>query len=197
MAAPIVSKIYCSSSQMMLAVRRRPHVVSGGGFVVTDCSQKVVFMADGCGIVGKPGELILRDGDGNALLLISRKALSMRKQWNGYAYDYEGLQKIVFCVTELSSFLSRNTPIRISVDLSRGCGRDWNFEIRGYFPERNCSIVDRQGNAIAQIGVKEEVGKVTRSKDLYHVVVKPRVDQAFVLGVVAVLDYIYDESTRC
>lgn len=35
------------------------------------------------------------------------------------------------------------------------------------------------------------------TKDLYHVVVKPGIDQAFVVGVIAVLDYIHNGSTRC
>ena len=69
----IVSKLYCSSSQVVLVVRKRPQVVNGGGFVVTDCSQKVVFRVDGCGILGTKDELILRDADGEALLLVRRK----------------------------------------------------------------------------------------------------------------------------
>lgn len=76
-AMPIVSKLYCSSSQTVLVVRKRPHVVSGGGFVVTDCSQKVVFRVDGCGVSGTEGELILRDSSGEALLLIRRKVRSI------------------------------------------------------------------------------------------------------------------------
>lgn len=70
---PIISKMYCSSAQGVFVVRRRPHAINGGGFVVTDCSQKVAFRVDGCGILGKKDELILRDGDGDALLLIRRK----------------------------------------------------------------------------------------------------------------------------
>jgi len=74
----IISKMYCSSSQAVLVVRRRPHVISGGGFVVTDCSndQKVLFRVDGCGILGTKEELLLRDGNGVALLLIRRKVCS-------------------------------------------------------------------------------------------------------------------------
>ena len=45
--------------------------------------------------------------------------------------------------------------------------------------------------------MKKEVQELYASKDLYHVVVKPGVDQAFVFGVIATLDYIYGESTRC
>ena len=72
----LISKLYCSSSQVVLVVRRRPHVVNGGGFVVTDCSQKVAFRVDGCGVLGTKGELVLRDGNGDALLLIRQKVIS-------------------------------------------------------------------------------------------------------------------------
>ncbi|GAV64787.1 Tub_2 domain-containing protein [Cephalotus follicularis] len=200
---PLVSKIYCSSSQMVLVVRRRPHVVNGGGFVVTDCAQKVVFHVDGCGVVGSKGELILRDGNGDPLLLIRRKggvveALCIHKKWKGYTFEYEGLQKSVFSLKEPigNSCLARNNAIRISID-PRVSNKNWDFEIKGYFPERDCSILDSGGIVVAQIGVKEEVNKLMTSKDLYHVVVKPGIDQAFVFGVIAVLDYIHGESTRC
>ncbi|OMO91789.1 hypothetical protein COLO4_18086 [Corchorus olitorius] len=195
----IVSKLYCASSQVVLVVRRRPLVVNGGGFVVTDCSQRVVFRVDGCGVLGTKGELVLRDGNGDALLLIRRKggmveALSINKKWKGYTFDYEGSQKLVFTLKEpRSSCLARNNAISISTE-PKGSS---NFEIKGYFPDRNCSIIDSIGNIVAQIGVKEEVEALMTSKDFYHVVVKPGIDQAFVFGVIAVLDYIYGESTRC
>lgn len=70
---PIISKNFCSSSQVVLRVRKRPHVVTGGGFVVTDWSQKVIFRIDGCGVLGRKDELLVSDGNGNALLLIRRK----------------------------------------------------------------------------------------------------------------------------
>ncbi|KAI8018173.1 Protein LURP-one-related 6 [Camellia lanceoleosa] len=159
---PMVSKMWCSTSQVVLAVRTRPHVVYGGGFVVSDCStQKVVFKVDGCGILGKKEEMILRDGNGDALLLIRRKggiveALNINKQWKGYAFDYEGSQKL-------------NNPIRISTQHG-GCGPAWDFEIKGYFPDRACCIVDSIGNIIAQVDMKKEVKELMTpaSKDLYH-----------------------------
>lgn len=50
--------------------------MNGGGFVVTDCSQKVVFKVDGSGVLGKKDELLLKDGNGDDLLLIRRKVIS-------------------------------------------------------------------------------------------------------------------------
>ncbi|MBA0869103.1 hypothetical protein Goshw_023177 [Gossypium schwendimanii] len=199
---PVISKLYCSSSQVVLAVRRRPHVVNGGGFVVTDCSQMVVFRVDGCGVLGTKGELVLRDGNGDALLLIRRKggmveALSMHKKWKGYSFDYEGSQKLVFTLKEPArSCLSNNNAIRISTE-PKSSSKQCEYEINGYFPDRKCSIIDSTGNLVAQVGVKKEVEELMASKDVYQVVVKPGIDQAFVFGVIAVLDYIYGESTRC
>ncbi|KAL0426779.1 UNVERIFIED_CONTAM: protein LURP-one-related 6 [Sesamum latifolium] len=198
MMMPIVSKVYCSPSEVVLTVRRRPNVVAGGGFVVADCSQRVVFWVDGCGILGKKEEVILRDGEGNALLLIRRKgeiveALSLTRQWKGYTYDYLGSHHHVFTLKQPNSCFSSNTPIRISLN-SSSYG---NFKINGDFPNRSCSIVDSTGHLIAQVGVKEEVEQVMTGRDLYHVKIMEGVDQAFVLGVFAVLDYIYDGSTRC
>ncbi|KAL6226803.1 PREDICTED: protein LURP-one-related 6 [Fragaria vesca subsp. vesca] len=196
---PVISKMYCSSAQGVFVVRRRPHMVNGGGFVVTDCSQKVAFRVDGCGILGKKDELILRDGDGDALLLIRRKgamveALSIYRKWKGYALDYEGSQELAFSLKEPNSCLARTQAIRIST--KRTENKDWDFEIKGYFPAKACSIVDSKGNVVAKIGVKEWE-EMMASKDLYHVVVTPGIDQAFVFGVIAILDYIYGESTRC
>ncbi|KAM4087584.1 hypothetical protein ACB094_07G005500 [Castanea mollissima] len=191
---PIINKTYCSSSQVILVVRRRPHVTNGGGFVVTDCNQKVIFRVDGCGILGTKDELILRHGDGDgdkdALLLIRLKkgamaeALSIYKKWKGYTFDYEGSQKLVFNLKEPNSCLVRNNAMKISTEPRA-------------IPDRDCSIIDTKGDIVAQVGVKEEVQELMESKDLYHVVVKPGIDQAFVFGVIATLDYIYGECTRC
>lgn len=47
----------------------------GGGFVVTDSAHNVIFRVDGCGVVGTKGQLILRDANGDTLLLIRRKVI--------------------------------------------------------------------------------------------------------------------------
>ncbi|KAK4428790.1 protein LURP-one-related 6 [Sesamum alatum] len=199
---PIVSKVCCSPSEVVLVVRRRPNVANGGGFVVADCGQRVVFSVDGCGVLGRKEELILRDGEGNALLLIRRKgaiieALSITRQWKGFTYDFLGSHKLVFTLKEPNySCFSKNISIRISIE-SKDCCTYGDFEVRGDFPGRSCSIVNPKGDIVAQIGVKKEIERVMASRDLYHVQIKAGVDQAFVFGVIAVLDYVYDGTTRC
>ncbi|XP_022968150.1 protein LURP-one-related 6-like isoform X2 [Cucurbita maxima] len=199
---PLVSKLYCSSTEVVYVVRKRPHVINGGGFVVTNCDQKVVFSVDGCGILGKAEELILRDERRNALLLIRGKggifeALSFNKIWNAYRYDFQGSKKLVFSLRKPKSCLpvDKDTGIRITTKPNLG-KKDWDFEISGYFPGKESSIIDSQGNLVAQIGKNKKAG-VLLSKDLYYVSIKPGIDQAFVVGVIAILDNIYGESTSC
>ncbi|KAL9684262.1 hypothetical protein QQ045_021697 [Rhodiola kirilowii] len=195
----VVSKIYCSSSQSVLVVRRRPHVVMGGGFVVTDCSQRTLFKVDGCGVTGKMGEVVLRDSQGHPLLVVQRKeglvqVLHVHRQWRGFVS--EGPQRLAFILKDppKQSCFPFGNAIRICTQPRMNNVRDWDFEIRGYFPDKNCSIVDHKGSVVAKIGVIKEL---MNSHDLYHVVVSAEVDQAFVVGITAVLDSIYGESTIC
>ncbi|XP_020410131.1 protein LURP-one-related 6-like [Prunus persica] len=119
---------------------------------------------------------------------------------------------MIFYLKEPNSCLARTHAIRISTKARQN--KDWDFEIKGYFPDKDCRIVDSRGNTMAHViipvheriykkfhclfllkfGVKKEL---MASKDLYHVVVTPDMDQAFVIGVITILDYIYVESTRC
>ncbi|KAJ1687291.1 hypothetical protein LUZ63_018681 [Rhynchospora breviuscula] len=195
---PIVSKIFCSTLQVVLFVRKRPHLINGGGFVVMDGNQRVVFRVEGCGILGVNGELIVRDGDGTAVLFIRKKggvvqALSIHNWWRSYLMDYGAPSKPVFSLHEPKLSLAIiNAPIRITVE-SKGRKNNWDFEVIGSFTDRACTVKDRKGNIVAQVGAREMVAK----KEFYHVVVQPGYDQAFVVGVLAILDNINRESTRC
>jgi hypothetical protein len=77
------------------------------------------------------------------------EALSIYKNWKGYTFDYEGSQKLVFCLKEPNSCLVKNNPMRISTE-PRVSNKDWDFEIKGYFPDKDCSIIDAKGNVVAQ-----------------------------------------------
>ncbi|CAH9113546.1 unnamed protein product [Cuscuta epithymum] len=196
----VVSKVYCSASEKVLVVRQRPHVANGGGFVVTDVDQTPLFSAEGCGVIGRKDELILRDNFDSPLLLIRKKGeivevLSMARKWKGYTTTFEGSRKLVFTLKEPNSCIFKNIPIKISIE-SRDYGNNHrNFTVAGYFPDRDCSILDSLGNAIAKLELRK--GIVVKSKDVYNVIIKAGVDQAFVIGVIAILDYIYGGSTRC
>uniref|UniRef100_A0A1J3DB68 Protein LURP-one-related 16 n=1 Tax=Noccaea caerulescens TaxID=107243 RepID=A0A1J3DB68_NOCCA len=208
---PVVSRRYSSESEAVLVVRRRPHMVNGGGFVVSNSKQQVVFRVDGCGVLGTKGKLLLRSGDGDDLLLIRKmggmvQALNMvHKKWEGFGYDNEGAQKLVFTLKDpKDSCLVQHGSIRIlvhgkpKISTTRNIHNNNYVEINGSFAERACNIMDSDGRAIAKIRTEKEMEEmVGNKKDLYQVIVKANVDQAFIFGVIAILDYIHGESTVC
>ncbi|CAN4096503.1 unnamed protein product [Withania somnifera] len=201
--AAVVSKMFCSNSEVVLVVRSRPNVVNGGGFIVTNnCTQNVVFKVDGCGILGRKDEIILKDSVGHDLLLIRKKggvieALSMERKWRGYSKDFEGSEKLVFCLKEPNnSCFFKKMPIKISIE-SNDYKDNKNLQIAGYFPDRACRIIDPYGNVVAKVGGRKEVQQVMPSKDVYTLTIKAGIDQAFIVGIIAILDYIYDGSTTC
>ncbi|AQK45000.1 hypothetical protein ZEAMMB73_Zm00001d025914 [Zea mays] len=67
--------------------------------------------------------------------------------------------------------------------------KNWDFEIGGSFAGRDCTIVDCTRKIVAQMGKKELMG----GKDFYHVEVQSGYDQAFIIGVMAILDSIHGE----
>ncbi|ONK66088.1 uncharacterized protein A4U43_C06F4030 [Asparagus officinalis] len=193
---PIVSKIFCSSSLTTLTVRKRPRVVNGGGFAVTDRRPKTIFTVDGCGVIGSKGQLLVRDEDGASILRIQKKggvvqALSTGHQWKGFA-DNQGTNKLVFSLKESRACFAKNERIRICTE-PRSSHRDWDYEVHGSFPDKDCSINDRRGAIVAEVIVSE----MMESKEIYQLIVRPGYDQAFVVGVIAVLDSIHGESTSC
>lgn len=99
----VVSRRYSSESEAVLVVRRRPHMVNGGGFVVSNSKQQVVFRVDGCGVLGTKGKLLLRNGDGDDLLLIRK----MVTNFNYQLYD------IVLISMKIISFLGYAHEIRV------------------------------------------------------------------------------------
>ncbi|KAJ3673643.1 hypothetical protein LUZ60_005635 [Juncus effusus] len=172
-------------------------MINGGGFVVMDWNQKVLFSVDGCRVLGINGELIVRDGDGTAILLITKKggiveALNIHNRWKAYMMDYETPSELVFSLQEPKPLLTMiNTPVRITLEPNHK--NSWDFELVGSFVDRSCTLKDRKGNVLAQVGVKDMMVK----KEFYHMVVQQGHDQAFVVGILAILDNINGESTRC
>lgn len=124
------------------------------------------------------------------------QVLHVHRQWRGFASDQQGPQRLAFILKDPPrSCFPINNAIRIWTQPSLNNGKDWDFEIRGNFADKDCNIVDHHGTVVAQIAVRKEL--MTTRHDLYHVVISPGVDQAFVVGVIAVLDSIYGESTVC
>jgi uncharacterized protein YxjI len=193
---PVVSKQFCSTSQTQFIVRKRPCVVNGGGFVVTNCGGNEVFRAEGCGPMVK-NQAVLKDGEGNPILAMKRKVgvvqvFCFQTQWKGFVSDgIDGCDKPIFKVTASAVSCCQKNPIKVSLTNSYKNKTGSDYKIVGSFAERDCVVYDHSGAIAAEIFVNTALNDV---KDIYSVAVRPGVDQAFVFGLVAILDKLSEED---
>lgn len=194
---PVVSKHFCCTSQTQFIVRKRPCAVNGGGFVVMNCGGDEVFRVEGCGPLFK-NEALLKDGEGNSVLSLKRKmnlveVFSLRTQWKGFVKEeIDEQQKPIFKVTASAvSFCYKDDPIKVSLTNSEKNKRGWDYKVVGSFTERDCGIYDHSGAIAAEVFVNSAFKGV---KDIYSVEVGAGVDQAFVFGVIAILDKLSEED---
>lgn len=76
----------------------------------------------------------------------------MQKKWKGYSKDFEGSEKLVFCLKEPNnSCFFKKMPIKISIESNHDYKNHKNFQISGHFPDRACSIIDSNGNVVAKV----------------------------------------------
>lgn len=88
--------------------------------------------------------------------------MSPGKRWNGYMIDYEGASKLVFRLKESSDWIFNSTKVRIYVE-PKSSGKNWDFEVKGSFVDRDCNLYDRKGNPVAQVGKIE----IMKSQSIY------------------------------
>ncbi|GLJ11801.1 hypothetical protein SUGI_0177330 [Cryptomeria japonica] len=194
---PVVSKQFCSTSLKVFTVRKRPCTINGGGFVVMDSSHgDEIFRVEGCGAAVKDRAL-LQDAEGNGVLCIKREVgivqvFSLHKKWKGFVPDeIDGHEKPIFKAS--SSICSANDSVKVSLIQSKA-KKGWDYEIVGSFAERACTIYDDSHAIAAKVSLNNVVKDAIRSKDVYNVEVQAGIDQAFVFGLVAVLEKLSGED---
>lgn len=80
------------------------------------------------------------------------EALSFHKMWRAFKCDYQGSKKVVFSLKRPKSCLPVKHDVGIKINTKpKVSTKDWDFEISGYFPGKKCSIIDSQGNVVAQV----------------------------------------------
>lgn len=82
------------------------------------------------------------------------EALSSYRKWRGYNLKHEGSEKkeLVFRLNQPKSCLVKKNAIRICTHPRTIANKGWDFEIKGCYPDKSCTIVDSMANVVAQVG---------------------------------------------
>jgi hypothetical protein len=179
---PVVNNKFCSNSRSTFTVRKMPPVSYNVGVIVIEDSEGCKkFIVE---------ELALKESDGNLILTVEPKDMMLnltgQKQWKAFPKsDLEPLFTL--------KYSGPKNSIKVSLTNSKRC--DYEIE-EGSFEKPIFTIFDMSGD-IPRIAAEVNLNNLLRDdkekikiKSAYNVEVEPGYDQAFIFGLVAVLEQL-------
>ncbi|CAN1120593.1 Protein LURP-one-related 12 [Linum perenne] len=205
--AAIVDDKFCYGEETNLTVRKTSVFFPGDGFVVYDPNGDVIFRFDSYGPETKD-ELVLMDASGKCLLTLIRKKPSLHNRWEGFLGD-----KTQNPTTHLNGVDPSGGPIftafkssiighsSLIVELYGTVGEEYLIE--GSYVHRSCTVYYTPILQNQESSSKEAVAEIKRKvdptthvilgRDVFWLSLKPGFDAAFAMGLVLILDHMFDD----
>ncbi|KAK6248370.1 hypothetical protein QUC31_019935 [Theobroma cacao] len=195
--AVLVDDRFCFEEETHLTVHKTSVFFPGDGFVVYNPKGELIFRFDsyyGPDSQAKD-ELVLMDATSKCLLTLIRKKPSLHQRWEGLLGEKMENENPIFCVRR-SSIIGRSSVV---VGVYGDPGEEYQTE--GSFPQRCCTIY----STCLERSSKEPTAEIKRKvdpstdlllgKDVFLLCLRPRFDSAFAMGLVLILDQMFDDDT--
>ncbi|OMO81167.1 hypothetical protein CCACVL1_12566 [Corchorus capsularis] len=195
-SAVIVDDKFCFAEETQLTVHKTSVFFPGDGFVVYNPKGELMFRFDSYynSDSHPKDELVLMDATGNCLLTLLRKKPSLHQRWEGLRGEKMEKETPIFCVRR-SSIIGRSNVV---VDVYGDPGEE--YQIEGSFPQRRCKIYGTSLESSSKEPMAEIKRKVDPSthvmlgKDVFLLCLRPGFDSAFAMGLVLILDQMFDDA---
>jgi len=181
------------ASATTLTVWKKSLVFSCNGFTVFNSSGNLVFRVDNYPSDPKE-EVLLMDAAGRALLTMRRKRLSLQNEWQGFPGEFRDAQKPLFVVRRASLRISSKNLaevyVRSSTKTKSKNKRDSDYRVEGCYTKRSFTLLNRFNEVVAEVKPKQVRSDIRLGGDVFNLTVRPGYNQAFVMGLIIVLDQI-------
>ncbi|XWS72949.1 hypothetical protein CRYUN_Cryun02cG0083400 [Craigia yunnanensis] len=192
----IVDDKFCFQGETHLTVHKTSVFFPGDGFVVYNPKGELIFRFDSYyGPDSQPkDELVLMDATGKCLLTLIRKKPSLHQRWVGLLGEKMENESPIFCVHRSSIIGRSNVVVNVYGDPGE------EYQIEGSFPQRCCTIYSTSLESSSKEPMAEIKRKVDPSthvmlgKDVFLLCLKPGFDSAFAMGLVLILDQMFDDG---
>ncbi|GLJ10554.1 hypothetical protein SUGI_0130470 [Cryptomeria japonica] len=182
----LVNEKFCLNSRTIFTVWRKSLVFNGNGFTVYDSFGNLVFRVDNYAS-NADKEMALMDHIGNVLITMRRKTMSIQNRWEAFRGNPKECKEPIFTVTKSSPF-SNKTTAKVTVNNNGQSYRGCNFQIDGSLQKASCTISNANGDIVAQVKRKEARSDIMLGEDVISLVIQPRVDQAFIMGLLVIFN---------
>lgn len=187
----VVDDKFCTDSAMALTVWKKSLVLSCSGFTVYDPIGNLVFRVDNYCSHPK-NEVLLMDAAGTALLTMRRKRLSLHNEWQGFLGEFQDSQKPLFVVKRAPSLLittNKLAEVYVGVPTKSKQNPHSHYHIEGCYAKRSFTILNSCGDVVAEVKPKQvRTAGIKLGGDVFNLVVWPGYDQAFIMGLIVILD---------
>jgi len=181
-------------SSTALTVWRKSLVFSCNGFTVFDSTGNLVFRVDN--YPSDPqDEVVLMDAAGMALLTMRRKRLSLQQEWQGFLGEFPDAPKPLFVMRKASSLL---IPTKSLAEVYMCSSAKKNkkkkaahcdYRVEGCYSKRSFTLFNSFNEVVAEVKRKQaRSDEITLGADVFSLTASPGYDQAFVMGLIIVLD---------
>ncbi|KAL8237284.1 hypothetical protein R6Q59_018365 [Mikania micrantha] len=163
---------------------------SGGGLVITDTNHKILFTIKSCD-TSLHFQRLLRDTNDTPIALLRDKNMSAHDRWNVYRGESNNDQQIIFS-TVSNHMIQFKTHVKVFLANKTSGTDDCDFTIKGKWSKKNCKIyMGDSSTIIAQMDKMQPPA----NNDKFMVTISPKVDYAFVVALIAIIDAMETQST--
>jgi len=175
-------------SATALTIWKKSLVFSCNGFTVFDSSGNLVFRVDNYPSDPKD-ELLLMDAAGRALLTMRRKRLSLQNEWQGFPGEFRDAQKPLFVVRKASLRISSKNLADVYMRSSAKSKKP-GYRVEGCYAKRSFTLLNSFNEVVAEVKPKQVRSDIRLGGDVFNLTVRPGYNQAFVMGLIIVLEQI-------
>ncbi|KAE8687229.1 Protein LURP-one-related 8 [Hibiscus syriacus] len=178
-----------TGEEAILTVWKKSLLFNCYGFTVFDSKGDLVFRVDNY-MEGKKGKILLMDANGNPLLSIRRKKMSLGDNW--VVYEGETTVNPRFSVKKSINIMNNKCLAYVN-DGSNNIV----YDIEGSYSQRSCAVHDDKRRLVAEIKQKEGVGGVALGTDVFRLIVRPDyIGMDCAMALLILLDQMFGSQKR-
>lgn len=182
-----------------LTVWKKSLVFNCKGFTVFNSDGNLVFRVDKYPSDPKH-KVVLMDAAGMVLFTMRRKKLSLQNEWRGFLGEFSRDAQTPSFVVKRSPFLlvfrRRLAEVYMcsSVESNKKKKPQSDYRVEGCYAKRSITILNSFNEVVAEVNSKQVRSDIRLGGDVFNLTVRPGYDQAFVMGLIIILDRIMPSS---
>ncbi|KAJ0088391.1 hypothetical protein Patl1_31480 [Pistacia atlantica] len=184
---------YIFSSSTTTCTNRKLLTITDGNFVVQDINGNTLFKVKGA-LLTIHNRRVLLDSAGKPIVTLRKKIMTAHDRWQVFRGESKEPSDLIFTAKRSSMFQLKT---KLDVFLASNTKEDvCDFKVKGSWSERSCVIHAGDSSAIlAQMHMKDTAESILLGKDQFTVTVYPKIDYAFVISLIVILDAINSEGS--